>query len=60
MSRTIKGGYSASNGSREYWTKRPHNKLGAQLASKYAKQRTARTERRLGKKETQNGKEESI
>ena len=36
-------------GCREYWSKRSHNKGGSDSTGKYQKQRTVRTERRMGK-----------
>ena len=52
MSRTVKGGRNSGSLSHEYWSKRPHNKLGSHGVGKYQKQRTAKTERRIGGYET--------
>ena len=54
MSRTTKLRPRDYNGGgcREYWSKRPHNKLGSHGIGKYQKRRTAKTERRTSKLNT--------
>ena len=52
MSRTVKGGRNNGGGNPEYWSKRPHNRCGSFGVGKYQKQRTAKTERRIGGYET--------